>query len=71
MYAKGVRKVMAPRYIVPTQLKTLMAVKMPTNIESSPKAPPTNVLCPVTNKWCPQVKNPTKAIPMELKAMAR
>src|ERR671938_451059 len=71
MYANGVLKEMAPRYMVPIQLNTLMAVKIPTNIESSPKAPPKKELCPATNKWCPQVKKPTKAIPMELKAMAR
>ncbi len=63
-------KLIAPRYMVPTQLKTLMAVKMPTNIESRPKAPPTNTLWPATKRWCPQVKKPTKAIPSELKAMA-
>jgi len=65
MYAKGVRKLIAPRYMVPTQLKTLMAVKMPTNIESTPKTPLSKADCPATNMWWPQVKNPTKAIPRE------
>ena len=70
MYANGVLKEMAPRYIVPTQLKTLMAVKTPTNIERMPNAPALKVLWPATNMWWPQVKNPTKAIPKELMAMA-
>ena len=34
---------MAPLYSVPTQLKTLMAVKTPTSIESTPKTPASKV----------------------------
>src|SRR3982074_1190842 len=70
MYANGVLKEMAPRYMVPTQLKTLMAVKMPTTSESTPKTPLSNTDCPATNRWCPQVKNPTKAMPSEEYAIA-
>ncbi len=61
---------MAPRYMVPIQLKTLMAVKMPTSMERMPKAPASKVLWPATKRWWPQVKKPTKAMPMELIAIA-
>ena len=53
------------------QLKTLMAVKMPTNIESTPKTPASKVDWPDVNRWWPQVKKPTKAMPSEEKATAR
>src|SRR5207237_7789067 len=70
MYANGVLKLIAPRYIVPIQLKTLMAVKIPTNIESTPKTPLSNTDCPATKRWCPQVKKPTKAMPSDEYAIA-
>src|SRR5205085_430219 len=65
MYANGVLKLIAPRYIVPTQLNTLMAVKSPTNIERTPKMPLSNADWPATKRWWPQVKNPTNAMPID------
>ena len=56
---------MAPRYRVPTQLKTLMAVKTPTSIEMTAKAPSSKVDCPDTNMWWPQAKKPTNAMPSD------
>jgi hypothetical protein len=40
-----------------------MAVKIPTNIDSTPKMPALKADCPEVNRWWPQVKNPTKAMP--------
>jgi hypothetical protein len=56
---------MEPRYMVPTQLKTLMAVNTPTSMEMMAKAPLSKVDCPDRNMWWPQAKNPTKAMPSE------
>src|SRR6266568_2337065 len=69
-YAKGVVNEIDPLYIVATQLKTLMAVKMPTNIESTPKIPASQGDCPDVKRWWPQVKKPTKAMPSEEYATA-
>ncbi len=54
---------------MPTQLKTLIAVKMPTSIEIAPKAPASNALWPEVKRWWPQAKKPTKAMPSELMAI--
>ena len=56
---------MAPRYSVPTQLKTLMAVNTPTSMEMTAKAPASKDDWPDTNMWWPQAKKPTKAIPSD------
>src|SRR5712671_5010264 len=69
-YANGVLKLIAPRYMVPTQLNTFTAVKIPTNMERTPNTPLSNTDCPATKRWCPQVKKPTKAMPSEEKAIA-
>ena len=57
---------MAPWYSVATQLKTLMAVKTPTNIESDAEhAGVERSTGPTTNMWWPQVKKPTNAMPSD------
>ena len=54
-----------PCSIVATQVKTLMAEKMATNIESTPNMPASNSLMPATNMWWPQVQKPTNAMPSD------
>jgi len=49
--------------MVSTQVKTLMALKMATSIESTPKAAASKSEMPATNIWWPQVPKPTKAMP--------
>ena len=41
----------------------LIAVKIPTSIESTPNTPASKVDCPERNMWWPQTKKPTTAIP--------
>src|SRR4029078_9255839 len=65
MYTSGALTEIAPRYSVPTQLNTLMAVNTPTNIEMTAKAPFSKVDWPETNMWWPQAKKPTNAMPSD------
>src|SRR5262245_130439 len=66
----GVLKRTRPLYMVATQVKTLMAENRATNMEREPKIPASISLIPATNMWCPQVKKPTTAMPIEETAMA-
>src|SRR5262245_33935994 len=70
-YSIGVSNEMRPRRNVAVQVATLMAEKIATSIESTPKMPASNREMPATNMWCPQVKKPTKAMPSDEKAIAR
>ena len=50
---------------MPTQENTLIAEKMATNIESTPKTPASRTDMPETNMWCPQVTKLMKAMPSD------
>src|SRR4030067_594505 len=69
-YSMGDSKVIDPRYIVASQLKTLIAVGMATEYVRREKMIAAVPDIPVTNMWCPQTKNPKRAIATEEEAMA-
>jgi hypothetical protein len=66
----GVRMAIDPRYIVPTQLNTLMAVNTPDQHRDDGEGAGVQRRLPETNMWWPQAKKPTKAMPSEDMAMA-
>ena len=47
-----------------------MAVNTPTSIEMTPNTPASNVDWPETNRWWPQAKKPTNAMPTDEYAIA-
>ena len=56
-------KVIDPLRSVATQVNTLIAEKIATNIDRMPKMPASSSDMPDTNMWWPQVRKPTNAIP--------
>src|SRR4030065_2285220 len=66
----GDSKVRDPLYIVAIQLKTLTAVGMATEKVRREKMIAAVPDMPVTNMWCPQTKNPKRAIASDEEAVA-